>query len=306
MRKIAFILFVAIIASCSGSVLKKKRSLRLKNAHATLINLSRLGLDEEKYFSFPQYFNDSIVAIYGIESISRIVYTDFDEQDSLPNPSSQFDYFFDKSGLIKELNWFEFYDSRTINTVKLHFSSWKNSLADFDVKNGETEEIETYKFIKSSDDWSMYQNTDDFHFIYELKNPVNWRPLKVDSICHPDKDDWIVFGTMDQPRKMYRVQNIVEEHNIKTFDYEKGGLRKMEWNEAPFHMVRRFNYNRKGKLISYIDSTYGGGEFVSLSTYEIKYEKELPIEIVGSKEIANEQKIFRKETFIYHFNKNEK
>lgn len=300
------ILLVGILVACSGNMLKKKRGQKLQNAHATLLNLSRYGLDEDNYFSFPQFFDDSLIVLHEIESISRIIYTDFEDNDTLPSPSSEFDYFFDKTGRIKELNWFEYYDNRAINSVKLNYTKWQNNLAEFKVKDGDAEEISTYKFVKASEDWAIYQSTEDFHFIYELCDAKNWKPLKVDSICHPDKDDWIVFGSLKQPIKMYHVQNIVEEHDVKSFDYEKGGLRKMEWDEAPFHMVRRFNYDKKGKLTDFIDSTYGGGEFVSMSTYTINYTDNLPVEIVGSKQIANEQKVFRKEALIYHFKKNTK
>lgn len=302
------LLVIVVLTSCTNGIIHKKQS----NNHIegeNILNLSMIHNEWEKAISFPALFNDSLVRINKITKIQRVTF--YTSPDSTVNDNSAYLdkkilYYFNKSGETTKIKVENYYDNRIIGEIQANYTNHIPKIGFADVKLNETLHLENsqyirYNLIKKTEQLISFKNEESKQRLFIISSKKLWKPLVVDTLCHPTKEDIIIWGSLEKPMKIYSVQNLVKENNIRNFYYKKDVLSKIIWTDNPFKIHRTFQYNKKGLCIGFTDATYSFDKLVSTTRYTIKIENGLPTEII--KELINgaQKRIIFQEFFSYTF-----
>ncbi len=277
-----------------------------------ILNLSFVYSEGEKIISFPVWFNDSLVRERGITSIERVFY--YESGDSTENeseedvtPEKKITYLFDKNGFPKEMQVGNYYDNRLISSLTVKYSEYKPKTGFAKVTMNEkisTEDFPYVEFRQLSASNHLYSYKDLFSSdrLLIIPDSKNWKPLVVDTLCKPGKGDLIVWGSLKHPQKIYSVQNLVEESNVREFTYEHGVLKRVEWTDDPFKIHRTFRFNKEGICTGFADSTFSMGGFVAAANYFFELNNQLPVQVTKEVNRGGAKRIIFRESFTYHFN----
>lgn len=310
MKYVNFLFIALFLLSCNSNgedALQHNGSNAFKHS---ILNLAKIYGESERNISFPNYFNDSIVKQFDIKSIERRFY--FSSADTFLRNEGElgsdksFLFEFDKNGWIKNLTVKNHYDYKAISGIVILYKDYqpqsgyavstieeKSQLDDF--------HFNRYTVEKTTKNLYTYKNVIVGSNLFVVPNPKHWKPLVIDTMCRPKKEDFIVWGSMKKPMKIYQVNNLVEESNVREFNYENGCLKSIKWTDDPFQIVRRFQYNANGICDKFIDSTFSMGGFVSTSRFDIHLDGELPKEIVKTLTSSSGDRIVFKENFFYSY-----
>lgn len=276
-----------------------------------LLNLSCLYTEGEQNMSFPLWFNDSLIKARGILEIKRTVFddsvTDSTEVEQIL-PKKEFTYLFDEDGKVSSLEIKNFYDSKMISSVKIQFSKHQkttgfaitrfNDQLDYD----HTEfPFRQYEEVKRTSVWSCYQEVNSMDLLYIIRDEKYWKPLTIDTLCYPDKNDLLILGTYEKPHKKYKVENIVEEKDVKNYTYEGTVLTRIDWVEDPFTVSRTLRFDPGGTCVGFVDSTFSVGDYVSAVNYRFDLKQSLPQTVTRSVNRDEGEVVILREQFTYRF-----
>ncbi len=311
MKHVLLTTVLLIVLACGGNSRKASREKDERLLDPPLLNLSCLYGDGEQNMSFPMWFNDSVIRARGIMEIKRTV---FDESmtDSLEVeqilPKKEYVYTFGEDGKVRQLNIRNFYDNRMISSVSVQFARHDvrtgfavtrfNDQLDYD----HTEfPFQQYEEVKTSDNWSCFQESRTMDLLYMIHNEDYWKPLTIDTLCYPDKDDLLILGTYGRPQKKYKVDNIVEEREVRNYFYENKVLTRVEWSEDPFTVSRSVRFDPNGVCVGFVDSTFSLGDYVSAVNYRFDLKQSLPSTVTRSVLRDNDEVVILREQFAYRF-----
>ena len=153
----------------------------------------------------------------------------------------------------------------------------------------------------------VYVNSEDGTYLFYMLNKKDWGGVTIDVDLNPTPNDIIVLGSPKTPTKKYQVRNTVNEFNIREATYNKKGvISKMEFEKYPFSFHRTFSYDKKGKNIGFVDSTYSGSQFLTKRVSTFKFENsDMPKEILHEHFAVDEVKgNIEKEFFKFEFFEN--
>lgn len=314
MRFILFLLLMLALGACSSSK-KEDESQHVHNHHAIeagIINYATIYSDAEKILSFPVLFNDSVVKALQIKAIERdLIYTDgkneaLDSELINEYTTKKIVYSFKRDGFQHAMAIGNYYDSRLINTLRASFNDYSIVSGYSNIKLNEDLSREDfpyyeYKQIKSTKNLISFENVSNNSRLLVVPNDRHWKALIIDTLCKPQENDIIVWGSLIEPHKIYSVQNLVEESNVRSFTYSNKVLQRVEWSDFPFQIFRYFHYNEKGRCDAIIDSTFSRGGFVSSARFNIQLEDQLPKLITKVVKYGETEKEVFRETFRYHF-----
>jgi hypothetical protein len=278
-------------------------------------------------YSFPIWFNDSLIRLNAIESITRNIYsrnTILNEtQDSLIEfPSESICYQFHENGFVKKVSHMYYFDDRKISQFDFFYSNAPNktgfSLAKIDSmidfrdniplrlnSSQNLEMFELYSQQQVETDFSVFKNRLTGDYLFAAFNKTIWGAMSIDAEFHPTPKDKILLGTLLKPEKIYRVENKVKESEVVEFEYRKGQITKILTYQYPFIEQRSFNYDKRGYCIGYIDSTFSDKIFLtrSVATFENNMLGS-PKRIVHQKELeVGKRKVMNYEDIIYKYRK---
>lgn len=310
MKYVQFLIFAISIVSCNSNSRNDLNDEKSSVVKHSILNLAQIYSENERNISFPGVFNDSIVKLRSISSIERRFY--FSSSDTFLRNEGElgsdksFNYEFDANGLLKKLTVKNHYDYKTISGIGILYSNYQPKTGYAETTYEEKAQTSDFHFNrysleKTTKNLYTYKNLVDGSNLFIVPNPKHWKPLVIDTMCRPKKEDFIVWGSMKKPMKIYQVNNLVEENNVREFNYEKGILKSIEWTDDPFKIVRTILYNQNGVCHKFIDSTFSMGGFVSTSRFDIRLQDDLPIEVFKTLTSSSGDRIVFKESYSYNY-----
>ncbi|MBC9812292.1 hypothetical protein H9Y05_07335 [Crocinitomicaceae bacterium CZZ-1] len=307
MKQVYFILLLLILTACSGGLNNHNKGNDHQNLEPNVLNLSAMYSDGEKIISFPVWFNDSIIKRRGIRAIERTFYyetADSTEDGAAVTPDKKITYSFTKDGLLQTMQIGNYYDNRLISTILISYSDHQEVTGFAKVKLNEEirkEDFAYYEFkqLQRTKSLVSFESTASSRKLFVVPNSKNWKSLTIDTLCRPGKDDIIAWGSMRHPEKIYSVQNLVEESNVREFTYVEGVLKHIDWTDDPFKIHRTFRFDKEGICTGFVDSTFSMGDFVASSNYDFELKNGLPVNVVKEVKRGEIERVIFKETFEY-------
>ncbi|MFN5148496.1 MAG: hypothetical protein ACK5EK_05785 [Flavobacteriia bacterium] len=301
-----FVIFAATIAASCSRNSGSWKGQELPGDSPFIFRMNVFATDAEKLISFPVWFNDSIVSAQHIKKITRdLHYVDVEDSGgtdilSKEVPRERREYFFQPNGQLKGMKFTYFYDDQEIGSVDFVYKGAKDLngycaviASDTDEKTDEfnNESMDfpysIHRPEKQTDKFLAYRDTETGNYLFFMTKRKYWGPLSVDSILHPTYRDQVVLGNAYYPHKRYRVQNKVNEMDVRTVRYDKKTrmVTTIMHYEYPFEYKRSILYSSKGFCTGYIDSTFSGNEFLTRVISEMELGKSnKPVKITHRKE----------------------
>lgn len=287
--KITLLFFISLIlfVSCKGDE-KKHLELNNINKKETLFNWSCFFNDSEMNVSFPIWFNDSLVKLNNIKTITRKIYASFQKDDVFSLPKELKKYTFNKKGNLIELHVAQYYENMMVGAVTFKYFDIKDKMGYSHVekvknKHPNIESIDDYVIHKKIiyTNKYLFYSSEENHMIYFMLDKKNWGALSIDSVLNPSPDDIVILGSPKMPHKKFQVENLVNESNVIEMSYNSSAMiSKTSFEKYPFYVYRDMEYDKNGVCTGYIDSTFNSDQY--LMHYRTKFiynETSLPIVI---------------------------
>lgn len=323
-------LFLMLFACHSGD--KAAFSKNEPHKKAQWINPLFFNDNFDSEFSFPVWFDDSLVKANHIRKITKRIFpriigdtNDINSQkDAMPREKRE--YYFDDNGLVDRLVIYYYFDDREIARASFIYQGnmdnngfrtaipgtfrYLSDDGDFSDFRTDFQAEREYSFVlhtpvRSKPKYIAYQDVETEEKLLFLKNKKYWGPLSVDSILKPDKNDWVIWGTARKPYKRYKVDNKVSERNVHLYKYWKSGvLKERIIEDYPFENRRSYQYNHASVWTSYIDSTFSENVFITRTENNFEFDEQgKPILLRHQKVNANGEPFFYFETLRYETEK---
>jgi hypothetical protein len=289
--------------------------------------------DFDNELSFPLWFDDSLIRAQGIEKITRRTYPRILGDSSDVNtqreamPREKREYYFDPNGFVDRLVIYSYFDDREIARasfayrgnmdpngfrrvipLKFRYLSEKGNTSDFSTDSEAEREYNfiLHHYLKRTPKYTAYADNETGEQLLFLKDQKYWGPLSVDSILHPQAQDWVIWGSLKKPYKRYKVENKVTETEVHRYKYWKTGVLKQRILESyPFENRRCYRYDPQYRWCSYTDSTFSEGQFITMIESRITYDPSgRPAEISHQKGKNKESGFYYVETLRYQLRAN--
>lgn len=321
-----FVLFLFVLFSCQED--RKTKLFGLKKSNPpTLIYNHLLFSDFANEFSFPIWFNDSLIQLHKIEKITRNIYpkslTSSDTYDSLYQvPSEIVIYEFDKLGQVRKVSHIFYFDDRKISQFEYVYPYAANKIGFASVRldsmvvfkdnipvplntSRDLEIFALYNSVKSEKGYSIFTDRMTGDFLYCLLDKKLISPLEIDRQFKPNPRDIILIGSPKKPEKVYHVENKINETKVKKFTYKKGKIDNIRSNSYPFHTMRNFSYDKNGYCIGYIDSTFSESNYLTRTITDFENNRiSSPRKIFHKKENSEgKMSLINFEEFTYEYRK---
>ena len=265
-------LLLFILTACRTDS-KKMDVVEIGPSSPCLFNLSKTYTPDESNLSFPLWFNDSIIRINGIQTITRTLYASTDEEDTTDLALREVKkYTFNKDGKVIAYYVEHYYDHTLVGSMS--FTIEKQDEYGFaqvhprkgKMTKGDEEILQQYHIFtkeKYTSKFLVYEDLRNSDYLFFMLKEANWGPLSVDSILHPERQDMIVLGSPLKPHKRYKVENRVNEHDVNLYTYYPSALKGISFDRYPFHYERSLTYDDKGLCTGFIDSTFSNQRFLT-------------------------------------------
>lgn len=306
MKYVCHFLLLLILFACSGEKNKHKKAQKNQVLESNILNLSFVYSEGEKIISFPVWFNDSIIKRRGIKSVERVFYYESPDAgiEEDVTPEKKITYLFDKNGLPREMQIGNYYDNRLISTIQINYSEYQPETGYARVTLNETLRTEDFPYhefrqLKNTKNLVVFENVYTKTRLLVVPDKKHWKPLVIDTLCRPDKDDIIIWGSLKHPQKIYSVQNLVEENNVRDFTYENGVLKHVDWTDDPFRIHRTFGFSKEGVCTGFVDSTFSMGGFISSANYMFELKDQLPVSVTKELVSGTDKRLIFTEKFEY-------
>lgn len=299
------LLSVLMLTACNAEKKKEARQSS-KPSESFIFNMELMFSSSEQNASFPVWFDDTIVKVSGVKTMTRNIYPLVNEGED-PMPKETRLYNFDEQGGLLSVSIKKFYENMIVQDITFKYPNIKDNMgySDVEILNGE-EQIEDEgdytihskeKYLKKA---LVYSNVNTGNYLFYMLNKKNWGALTVDSILNPTPDDLIVLGSTRKPQKIYQVHNTVSETNVVDFDYNNNGevINSIFFEKYPFYYKRHITYNDKGFCIGFIDSTFSANQYLNriVSSFEMN-KKQLPEKLVQKKPGGGSYEVYEYEYY---------
>ncbi len=317
MRILLSMLFTSIfLASCGDKSKVNDFGIGIHRPNSIIDNQLMFSSFEEEY-SFPNWFNDSLILEKKIAKIIRKIYPlgrKIKESDSLSVlPIKTVTYQFDKKGKISFVEIILTRDNQVISTLQLKYGSLNEKIGyapftivkndGFHTKKEESTEIPMYEVKKLTGDYFQFALKKRAEQLFVMNENKNWGPFRINKKLHPAEEDRLVLGSMFRPLKSYSVENTNQESKVEKFEYRKDLITEITSVDYPFQSKRSFQYDRRGYCTSYIDSLFSEEEFLSRTISKFTNNMQFsPTQIAHVKESMNGESSFHfLEVFEYEY-----
>jgi hypothetical protein len=315
-----------IFFSCTENGKRKIFDLKKTNP-PSLIHNHLLFSDFSNEFSFPIWFNDSMIRTNKIKKITRNIYPKRLLNKAINDtlfqmPSETVIYEFGVEGNVEKVSHLFFFDDRKISQFEYVYPYLANNTGFASVRLDsmvvfkdkipvslntirDLELFALYNFKKSDKGFSIFENRMTGDFLFCLSDKKLWRPLEIDREFRPNPKDLILLGNPLKPEKIYQVKNKINEKNVQQFNYKNGSIQVIRKDAYPFNTARYFTYDKIGYCTGYIDSTFSEDTFLTrtLSNFENNIIFS-PTKILNKKENSDGKMILiNYQEFIYEYRK---
>ncbi len=282
-------LFFILLTACSGEQRKRKQHIPIK---PTLLHPFFFQEELTSMLNFPFWFNDSILASKGIESLEHTImaHVHSDDDGEYPSfPKRTVRYTFNRKGQLIHIQMTDYSEGIIIahQSYKIQGTTMPYYTAAMRLDNTYGVENSSYLVVpgKRKKNALVFQNFGRGEQLIFIQKPRFWGVLSVDSIANPRPYDWVVLGTPARPVKRYKVRNKVKESQVTEYTYkEKHYPYTIIGQDYPFTRKRTIIYNKKGHFDGFIDSTFIDKSFVTRTTVIIGYNhQQEPVSIVRHK-----------------------
>ena len=277
MRILSFILITSFILSSCGEKNKVNDFGIGKHLPNSIINNQLLFSSFEEEYSFPIWFNDSLIRENQIVKITRKIYPlgqQIDISDSIFFlPVKTVSYMFDKNGRVSALEVILTRDNQEISKVHLKYGSLDDKIGyapykivkneGFHSKNEKISDLPSYDVQKVTDKYIQLVLKKSKENLFVINDDNGWGAFRITKKLHPAANDKLVLGTMYHPLKSYSVENTIKESNVQIFEYQKDLISEITTIDYPFQSKRSFQYDRRGYCTSFVDSMFSDEEFLS-------------------------------------------
>jgi hypothetical protein len=288
-------LFFSLLTACSAEQRKRNQHIPVK---PTLLHPFFFQEELTGMLNFPFWFNDSILASKGIESLEHTVmaHVHSDDDGEYPSfPKRTVRYTFNRKGQLIHIQMTDYSEGIIIahQSYKIQGTTIPYYTAAMRLDNTYGVENSSYLVVpaKRKKNVLQFENFGRGERIHFIQKKRFWGVLSVDSIANPRSYDWVVLGTPVHPVKRYKVRNKVKESQVTEYTYkEKDYPLTITGEDYPFTRKRTFHYNKQGHFDGFTDSTFIENSFVTRTTVIIDYNKQQePVTIVRLKGHADGQ-----------------
>lgn len=281
-----FYLLISLVFIVSCSENKKKQSDSTEpELKAFLFRTEYFIADVDENFSFPDWFNDSLIAKSKIQTITHQWYALPSGEDlSSPLQKTRM-YTFDETGQLLAVQQKRFYENLEVENITFIYSEGTDELGFAKLKTidslhpGESTEYNTYHKEEYQKAYAVYENDHNGDFLFCLLKKRFQGIVSVDSLFSPTPQDIVQYGRPVQPFKRYQVENLVKEKNVQRFGYFKKSaeLKYLISDNYPFSNKTQVTVNKKGMCTGFVDSTFSADEYLNRTVSTFSFgENQLP------------------------------
>jgi hypothetical protein len=196
-------------------------------------------------------------------------------------------YLFNANGELLSIQIQQFYENIEVANIAFDYLSTKdeNGFSTIErrrTKNTSEDEFNDQYKIYNKEDYKekflVYTNEQSGDYLFYLLKRKNWGAVSVDSILQPTPEDIVALGTTFYPKKIYQVENTVNEFNVVKYTYDKSNrfIKEILYNDYPFRKKRTILYGQSGLCKGYVDSTYTDDKFLKRRESTFEFNKNLP------------------------------
>lgn len=280
----------------------------------------------ENEFSFPNWFNDSMIRANSIYKITkRKYYPNEDESvDSLiikqSFPKEKREFYFDDKGRVNLLVIYTYMDDQEISRTgynytdnldrfgfrNAHVSLMKHVYTEQDenpyVVYPENEEDNGVLFYLAKEEkkYSVYvhEESDFKYFVTRTIPKHNFNPFKKMDV---QEKDWLISPSFRNPEIRYQVGPNKSKLNKTVYTYwEKHLLKTRKQKTADFIRKRNYIYNNQGIWTAYSDSIFSNKNFIHSIHHQFQFDKfDRPIQIKHIRSMEENNHLLYLETIRY-------
>ncbi|MCR9170895.1 MAG: hypothetical protein NXI10_00270 [bacterium] len=283
-RSVLFlILLTSLVVSCS-QIRKKRAKAKNPELKSFVFHTSYFMSGDKLNYSFPMWFNDSIVAKEKIKTVVHKWY-------SVSGGTSAGDllkvrrYSFDESGKLLSVQQQRFYENMQVENITFNYKETPDNMGFAAVETidslheEDVVEYTTYSKDTYLNAFVVYENDHTGDYLFCLLKKEFQGTVAVDSLFAPTPDDIIQYGMPYKPYKRYQIENLVEERNVSLYEYfkESQELQYRKSENYPFSNKTYVTVAKNGTCTGFIDSTFSADEYLNRTVSTFSYnENNLP------------------------------
>lgn len=299
-----FLAFLGIfILSCS-EIRKRRAKESDPELKPFLFKTSYFIGGDDLNYSFPMWFNDSIIKENKIKTITHRWYSGSAEDESDANVYRLRRYSFNETGNLLRVQQKRFYENTVVENITFEYKGIPDKMGYTDLTTTDSLNLEspveytTYSKEVYHKKFVVYQNDNTGDFLFCVLNKKLQGIVSVDSLFAPTPDDIIQYGFPYKPYKRYQIENFVKEKNVvryRYFDSSELAYRKSE--KYPFSNKTYATVAKDGTCTGFVDSTFSAEEYLNRTVSTFSYsEGKLPTKLTH-----NGMRQGNFETFEYSF-----
>ncbi|PWL32943.1 MAG: hypothetical protein DCO96_00910 [Fluviicola sp. XM-24bin1] len=305
LRSVIFLLLIGgSIVSCS-EIRKKRSQEKSPELKSFLFRTDYFVAGDDLNFSFPVWFNDSLVAKEKIKTIVHRWYSDTKGGESGGELQKIRRYTFDESGILISVQQQRYYENIQVENITFKYKEAPDALGYATLKAidslhpEDAVEYITYSKDTYHDAYAVYENDHTGDFLFCLLNKRYQEIVTVDSLFGPTPDDIVQYGKPSKPYKRFQIENLVEEKQVSRYRYfkESSELRYRRSESYPFSNKTYVTVGKDGSCTGFIDSTFSAGEYLNRTVSTFSYNKRKLPNRLAHKGMRNG----KYETFEYSF-----
>ncbi|XOV65917.1 MAG: hypothetical protein ACFHU9_09800 [Fluviicola sp.] len=274
-----FIVFGIVLSSCS-EIRKRRKKVQQPELKAFVFKTNYFMTGEELNYSFPTWFNDSIIADAKIKTVVHKWFNVSDDSDSGDLLRLR-RYTFDGEGRLTSVQQQRFYENMQVENITFQYRKAPDQMGYaeveiFDSLHAEgAVEYTTYSKDTYRDGYAVYENDHSGDLLFCLLRKEYQGIMAVDSLFGPTPDDIIQYGKPSKPYKRYQIQNLVEEIKVVRYNYfkESSELRSRRKENYPFLNKTFVTVGKDGQCTGFIDSTFSAGEYLNRTVSTFSYNE---------------------------------
>ena len=280
--RLTFLLLVLgiLVLSCSEYRKKQKQS-KQSELKSFLFHTNYFMAGDDLNYSFPVWFNDSIVSKAKIRTLEHKWFAGVAGAESSGELQKVRRYTFDESGNLLSVQQQRFYENMEVENITFKYNEVPDQLGyaplvTIDSLHPEDAvEYTTYSKEMYQDAYAVYENDHTGDFLFCLLEKEFQGIVAVDSLFGPTPSDVIQYGRPYKPYKRYQIENLVEEKNVSRFKYFEGSseLRYQKSANYPFSNKIYVTVAKNGRCTGFVDSTFSADEYLKRTVSTFTYNK---------------------------------
>lgn len=305
LRFFIFIFLFGFLVSGCSEIRQRRAKKKTVQVQSMLFRSSYFLSGDDLSFSFPVWFNDSLIRNNKVKTIVHSWYLGPISEGSDGALQRVRRFHFNESGRLFEVQQLNYYENIEVENTLFRYPSERDELGFASVEvidalqSEEEHEYTTYSKVKYKDAYAVYKNDQTGDFLFCLLDKRFQGIVSVDSLFSPTPNDIVQYGSPATKDKRYQIENFVEEKRVKKYIYFKNAdeMRECIRDNYPFSYKTQVLTNKSGQISGYIDSTFSAGSYLNRTVSAFEYnEKRLP-----SKLTHQGMRVGNFETFEYLF-----